>query len=405
MKTLIAMFFLVFASTVSQVRSGADVLLSERMDLIKGKKLGIVTNHSALLSDGRHLVDALARVPDVKVVVLFGPEHGIRGNAPDGRSIRDTVDAATGAPIFSLYGRINKPTSEMLKDVDVLIYDIQDVGVRFYTYSSTLSLAMEAAAEKGIPYIVLDRPNPIRGTWVEGFVREDSLKSFVGLHPITIAHGMTLGEFATMINGEKWLKDGVKANLTVVKCAGWKRDMWYDQTGLAWVKPSPNMAELSTATVYPGTCLFEGTNLSEGRGTPKPFEYIGAPYVDAKAWASALNAAKLPGVTFEPIEFTTASIANTTNNPKYKGLLSHGVYVHVTDRNVFEPVRSTVHMLVAARKLFGDKFQWRSSINRLSGTSRLATMIDAGKTAEEITGVWRAEQDNFRSTRQKYLLY
>jgi uncharacterized protein YbbC (DUF1343 family) len=407
MKTSLgSLLTLVTISISAQVLPGADVLLTEHQDLIKGKRLGVVTNHSALLKDGRHLVDALMAVPDVKVVALFGPEHGIRGDAPDGRSVRDTVDPKTGVPMYSLYGRISKPTKEMLAGVDVLIFDIQDVGARFYTFISTMSHAMEAAAENGIPYLVLDRPNPIRGTWVEGPLRVDSLRSFVGLHPIPIAHGMTVGELATMFNSEGWLANGVKAQLTVVPCKGWKREQWYDQTGLTWVKPSPNMATLATATVYPGTCLFEGTNLSEGRGVEKPFETIGAPFVDGEAWAKALNARSLPGVRFEPVRFTPREIPNVASRPKHQGVECGGVSVVVTDRERFEPVRTAIHMLETVKRVSGDKFQWRAgSIDRLSGTPSLRLALDAGTSAEDIVKGWSKDLQTFAKVRAKYLRY
>ena len=401
-----ALVLLAACASPPPVRTGADVLLSDRLDLIQGKSVGVVTNHSALLSDGRHLVDALHALPDVEVKVLFGPEHGIRGDAPDGHSITDGLDAKTGVQVYSLYGAIRKPTPEMLKDVDMLIFDIQDVGARFYTYESTMSYAMEAAAENGIPYVVLDRPNPITGNLVEGFIRVDSLRSFVGLHPIPIAHGMTIGELAKMFNGEGWLEAGIKADLLVIPCEGWTRDQWYDETGLAWVKPSPNMATLATATLYPGTCLFEGTNLSEGRGTPKPFETIGAPYINGEAWARALNASALPGVTFEPATFTPVMIPNTTNNPKYKDEPCSGVTITVTDRDALQPVRTAVEMLVTARKLFPESVTWRErGIDRLAGTPAFRMAIDEGKQTDEIVQMWASEVKEFSAIRAGYLLY
>ena len=388
------------------VRAGADVLLSGRFDLVKGKKVGLVTNHSAMLSDGRHLADALHANPDVDLVALFGPEHGIRGDAPDGTTVRDGVDQATGAPVYSLYGTIHKPTPEMLHDVEVLVYDIQDVGARFYTYISTLSYAMEAAAEEMIPFVVLDRPNPIRGTWVEGWVRDDSLSSFVGLHPVPIAHGMTVGELARLFNGEGWLANGVKADLAVVAMENWERSMWYDQTGLVWVRPSPNMATLKTATVYPGTCLIEGTNLSEGRGTDRPFEYLGAPFVDGVRWADRLNAAGLPGVLFEPVTFVPHAIAGVTTRPKHLETECSGILVNVTDRDRFEPVRTGVHILAAAKVLFADSLKWRDrSIDRLAGTARLRHQIDAGLGAEEIVSGWNDQVIRFLEIRKPYLIY
>lgn len=390
----------------AQVLSGADLLLQKHFSLIQGKRVGLVTNHSALLADGRHLADALGENPEVKLVVLFGPEHGIRGDAPAGAKIQDDTDAKTGAKVYSLYGRINKPTPEMLQGVDVLVFDIFDVGARFYTYESTMSHAMEAAAENNIPYIVLDRPNPIRGTWVEGFIRLDSLRSFVGLHPIPTAHGLTMGELATLYNGEGWLKNNVKARLTVIRMEGWKRSQWYDETGLKWVKPSPNIPTLASAVVYPGTCFFEGTNLSEGRGTEKPFEYIGAPFINGGHWAKELNSHNLPGVRFEPIDFTPKEIPGAATNPKHKGTRCGGVFVKVVDRDAFEPIKTAIHMLAILKQLYPSEFQWRpGSIDRLSGTPNTRLWIDAGETPEKIVAAWKAEVKEFEKLRTRYLLY
>lgn len=293
----------------------------------------------------------------------------------------------------------------MLKNVDVLIFDIQDIGARFYTYESTLSLAMEAAAENRIPFIVLDRPNPITGTRFDGFVLVDSLRSFVGMHRIPITHGMTNGELASMINQEGWLKNGIRANLSVVQMEGWKREMWYDETRLNWVGPSPNMQSLQTAVVYPGNCLFEGTNLSEGRGTEKPFEYVGAPFVNGKQWADELNILRHPGVTYEPVVFTPREIQNVVTSPKHKDVRCQGVFVRVWDRTRFEPVKSAVYMLSIAKRLF-PSFQWRnSSIDRLAGTSKLRRSIDAGMSPEAIVESWKEERAAFGELRLKYLVY
>ncbi|MBF8296265.1 MAG: hypothetical protein HW389_2810 [Bacteroidetes bacterium] len=405
-RMLFVVLCLAVGFAAAQVKTGADLLFEKHFKLIEGKKVGLVTNHTAMLSNGKHLADALHEDKRTKLVALFGPEHGVRGDAPAGDKISDAVDSKTGVPAYSLYGGINKPTKEMLKDVDVLIYDIQDVGVRFYTYISTLSYAMEAAAEHKIPYVVLDRPNPIRGTWVEGFNRDDSLRSFVGLHPIALANGMTIGELATMYNNEGWLKGGVKANLTVVKMEGWKRTMWYDQTGLKWLPPSPNIPTLDAAILYPGTCLFEGTNLSEGRGTLRPFENIGAPYIDGSKWAKALNDAKLKGVAFEAVEFTPRSIPNMATRPKRLGEKCGGVLVKVTNRDVLEPVKVGVAMLVTAKALYPDSLKWRErSIDRLSGTPKLRKAIDAGITTGEIVEMWKNDVEQFKKVRAKHLLY
>ncbi len=391
---------------VAQVKTGADLLFEKHFKLIEGKRVGLVTNHTAMLSNGKHLADAIHDDKRTKLVALFGPEHGVRGDAPAGDRITDAVDSKTGVTAYSLYGSINKPTKEMLKDVDVLIYDIQDVGVRFYTYISTLSYAMEAAAENNIPYFVLDRPNPIRGTWVEGFNRDDSLRSFVGLHPIALANGMTIGELATMYNNEGWLKNGIRANLTVVKMEGWERTMWYDQTGLKWLAPSPNIPTLDAAILYPGTCLFEGTNLSEGRGTMRPFENIGAPYVDGAKWANTLNGLNLKGVTFEAVEFTPKSIPNMATRPKRLGEKCGGVLARVTNREVLEPVRVGVAMLVTAKQLYPDSLKWRErSIDRLSGTPKLRKAIDAGASTEKIVEMWKSDVEQFKKVRARHLLY
>ncbi len=401
----VAALFILSPVASSQVTVGSDILFGKKFDLIRGKRIGLVTNHTGVLSDGRHLADALHERTDVKLVALFGPEHGIRGDAPAGAKIQHGVDQKTGVTAYSLYGKDYKPTGEMMKDVDVLMYDIQDVGARFYTYISTLSYAMEAAAEKGIPFIVLDRPNPIRGTWVEGFVREDSLRSFVGLHPIPVAHGMTVGELATMYNEEGWLKDGIKAKLIVVKMEGWNRDMWYDKTGLAWRRPSPNIPTTASAVVYPGTCFIEGTNLSEGRGTDKPFEYIGAPFVDGARLAAELNAKELPGVRFDAVRFTPKEIPYVVANPKHKGIECGGIEVVVTDRNRYEPVKTGIFILAAAKRLFEKDFQWRGSIERLTGTVRVRQQINEGVPPESIVAQWKPEVDKFSPIRARYLLY
>lgn len=393
-------------SQQSRVKIGAEILIEKHLDLIKGKKIGIVTNHTGILPDGRHIVDVLNEIEGVKIVALFGPEHGIRGEVPDGKSISHGVDTKTGIPVFSLYGEVKKPTEEMLKDIDVLIFDIQDVGARFYTYISTMSYCMEACAEMGKKFIVLDRPNPIRGVYVDGPILEPRFKSFVGLHPIPVAHGMTVGELAKMFNDEGWLENGVKADLTVVKMENYSRKMWFDQTGLPWVKPSPNMMTLKTAIVYTATCFIEGTNVSEGRGTQHPFEWIGAPWIDGEKLAKELNYYKLPGVKFEPISFTPTDIEKVTIDPKYEGEKCGGVYLNVYDREKFEPVKVGVYILYALKKLYPDKFKWRTAgQDRLWGTDKVRLMIDEGKKPDEIIKTWEDDVKKFLSIRQKYLLY
>jgi len=398
--------WLITSSAPSQVRVGAEILLDEQLRLIEGKRIGLIANQSSRLPDGRHLVDALRVLPNVKLVALFSPEHGFRGAAPAGEQIQTERDAALDVPVHSLYGQTFKPTLEMLKGIDVLLFDIQDAGVRFFTYISTMSYAMEAAAEQGIPFAVLDRPNPITGRRIGGFMVHDTLKSFVGLHPIPIMHGLTIGELATMFNEEGWLRNGVKANLHVVKMEGWKRDHWYDETGLPWVKPSPNIMTPATSIVYPATCYFEGTNISEGRGTDHPFEFIGAPFLNGDAWAAALQKSGLAGIRFHPVTFTPRDIENVATNPKYRGETCNGVRPEVVDRNAFDPIRTALVMLRTAIDQGGDQFKWRErSIDRLMGTSEVRMKLggEAGVKSLELQA--RRDTDQFKPLRKKYLLY
>ncbi|MCI0708147.1 MAG: DUF1343 domain-containing protein [Ignavibacteriae bacterium] len=389
-----------------KVKIGADLLFEKYSHLIDGKKVGLIANHTALLASGKHLADSLQENRTVTLVALFGPEHGIRGNAAAGATVQDGKDERTGVPVYSLYGKTKKPTPEMFKGIDILLFDIQSVGARFYTYESTMSLAMEAAAENNIPFVVLDRPNPIRGTWVEGFVLEDSLASFVGMHPIPIAHGMTMGELAKMINEAGWLADSSKANLTVVPMENWERSKWYDETGLRWVPPSPNIPTLNSAIVYPGMCLVEGTNLSEGRGTERPFQTVGAPFISGTKLARRMNAFKLPGVVFEPITFTPIAIPGVAENPKHKGKPCGGVYVRVTDRNSYEPVKTAVYVLSTIKAMYPKQFEWRTrSIALLAGTHRLREAIDSGVAPDKICEMWEREVQEFKRMKEKCVIY
>jgi uncharacterized protein YbbC (DUF1343 family) len=395
------------------VKTGSDVLVAKRASLVQGKKIGLVTNHSAVLKDGRHLADALQSIPGTKIRVIFAPEHGFRGDAPDGETVRDGLDPKTGARIISLFGDVKKPTREMLKDVDLIIFDIQDVGARFYTFTSTLFLTMEAAAEYDIPYLVLDRPNPINGLKVEGPVLEKALSSFIGLYEIPVRHGMTVGELARLINGEGWMNDGVEAGLEVIPMEGWTRALYFDETSLPWIKPSPNIATVETAVVYPGLCFVEGTNLSEGRGTDHPFEMIGAPYIRGAELAEKLNSCSLAGVRFEPADFTPRDILRVTSDPKYESTPCQGVFLRVTDRQAFEPLRTAVYLLSALKQLYPADFQWRSPfrseapyyIDLLAGTKSLRQALDGNENPEEIISSWVPGLRKFRHLRQKYLLY
>ncbi|MBI4811802.1 MAG: DUF1343 domain-containing protein, partial [Ignavibacteriales bacterium] len=308
-------FVLFFPASAQRVRIGAEILLEMHLDSLVNKRVGIICNHTSLLPNGTHLVDTL-QSRGVNITSLFAPEHGIRGNIPAGEEVKNQKDIKTGLTVYSLYGGTKKPTLEMLIDADVLIFDMQDVGARFYTYASTMAYCMMSAAENGKKFIVLDRPNPINGIDIEGPVLDLRLISFVGLFPIPVRHSLTIGELASMIVGEGYINPS-NVDLTVIPMEGWKRTMWYDETGLPWIAPSPNMKTLATATVYPGTCLFEATNISEGRGSQKPFEFIGAPKIDSTLLVSKLNKLKLPGVIFSEIKFTPKADSIVAASPKF----------------------------------------------------------------------------------------
>ncbi len=374
---------------------GLEVLLTEQVSLVQGKRVGLITNQCGVDRRMRHVVDLLPKVPGVKVTALFALEHGVRGMVQAGGSVVDTTDPRSGIPVFSLYGQTRRPTPEMLKNVDVLVYDIQDVGARFYTFISSLGECMEAAADHGIPFVVLDRPNPLADLLIEGPILDVArFRSFVGAYAIPIRYGWTPGELAGFV------RDGIKKDLklTVVKMKNYKRSLWYDETGLQWIAPSPNIPSPASAIVYPGMCLFEGTNLSEGRGTTQPFELIGAPWLDSYQVVDDLTALQLPGVLFRPASFTPTF-------SKYQGEGCQGIQVHVSDRRRFEPVRAALHMLAAIKKSHPSQFQWRDSIDRLSGTDAVRKAIDAGTPVDRILASWRPELDKFNATRKRYLLY
>ncbi len=402
---LVVAAFAFTASAQERVKTGDEVFVEKYLSLIKGKTIGIITNHSGEMQDGRHIADVLSKIPDVKLVTLFGPEHGIRGNAPDGKTIANSVDEKTGVQVYSLYGKTKKPTTEMLKGIDVLIYDIQDVGARFYTFISTLDLSLEAAAENHVKFIVLDKPDMLRADLVDGPVLVDSLRSFVGIQPIASVYGMTPGEFATMINDAHMLKDGVKADLTVIKMENYRRSMWYDQTGLKWVIPSPNLPDMNSVEVYPGNVLIEATNVSEGRGTEHPFENIGSPFIDSKKLVSLLDKQHLAGVKFKSIEFTPHPFP-WASEPKYNGEVCHGVKITVVNRNIFRPVEMGVTLVWAIHKLYPDKFEFRNAaFDMRAGTPQIRLMLEEGKTPQQIISAWQIGLKKFEGLRKRFLLY
>jgi uncharacterized protein YbbC (DUF1343 family) len=381
--------------------------MESKIDLLKDKRVGVITNQTGVDSRGTHIIDLFYNAPAVKLVTLFAPEHGIRGDVEGGDQINNQIESKTAVPIFSIYGNTKKPSPEMLQNIDVLIFDIQDVGARFYTYISTMSLCMEAAAENNIEFMVLDRPNPITGTIVEGPVLEEPYKSFVGIHPIALRHGMTNGELAQMFNEEGWLNNGVKAKLTVIKMENWKRDTWYDELGLKWIKPSPNMPSPTTALLYPGMGLLETCNISEGRGTTRPFENIGAPWLDNVVIAQILNQANHPGIKMDTTSFIPTDMPGVAMNPKYEGQRCNGLLFTVTAPHRFLSVAFGVHLICSIKQRHPNKFSWQSARSPLLmfGNDETPKMIDERKAVEDIIQAWQPKLKAFDKTREKYLLY
>ena len=382
-----------------RVRAGVDVLLRNPGEHLGGSKVGLITNQTGVTGDIVSTIEAFNEHPKVDLKAIFGPEHGAGGDAQDALPVESSVDAVTGLPVYSLYGEAMKPTPEMLEGVETLVFDIQDVGARFYTYASTLTYALEAAAEHGVSVAVLDRPNPVNGVDVEGCVLEPGFASFVGLHPVPIRHGLTIGELARLVN------DGIGAELRVVPMEGWERGMWFDETRLPWVQPSPNLPTPETAAVYPGTCLFEGVNVSEGRGTTRPFECIGAPWIDGAGWAGSLNGLGLAGVRFRACQFAPTF-------DKYHGEACGGVQVHVTDRDAHRPVETGLHMLSTALGLWPEEFRWlpplddgRRHFDLLAGTDEIRRGLGRGEAVEEIVDGWIDGLEAFEERSEEFLLY
>jgi uncharacterized protein YbbC (DUF1343 family) len=381
---------------VPPVRPGIETFLADVPRALRGKRVGLITNHSGIDRSRTPDIDLIAKHKHLKLVALLAPEHGIRGNVEAGEKIVDETDPATGVPIYSLYKSEDRgPTPEMLKDVDVLVYDLQEVGGRTWTYVSTMALSMQAAAKKGIPFVVLDRPNPIGGEIVEGALLDPKFKSFVGMYPIPARHGMTVGELATLFNR----KYGIGANLIIAKVANWRRSQWLDQTGLPWINPSPNLRSLAALTSYTGSVYFEGTNLTEGRGTDRPFEQIGAPWLNAPEVARVMNERQLPGIRFEAI---TMSVAPTA--AKHKGQTIPAIRFAVTDRLAYRPVRTSLLLIDEIRRQHPRDFAWTATIDRLTGSDKVRLAIEGGRL-HQLLEEWEREAAEFRESRKPYLLY
>jgi uncharacterized protein YbbC (DUF1343 family) len=391
------------------VTTGAEVLAADSFAALSGKRIGLITNQTGLVH-GEHIADVLSKSPNLKLTAIFAPEHGFRGAVEAGAKFGNAVDAKTGVPVISLYGASRKPTPAMLRTVDVLVFDIQDIGVRFYTYISTMGLAMQAAAAAGIPFVVLDRPNPLGGEYVSGFVLENRLRSFVGQYPLPIVHGLTVGELAQMIKGEKWLDGLDRLDLTVIKMRGWKRAMRWPETGRPWVQTSPNIPTFESALVYPGIGIVGETEVNEGRGTPSPFSLVGAPWIDAPAMATRLNAIGLRGVRFEAATYTPRPIASVASRPRFEGTAIQGVRVVVTDEKAIEPLEIGIHVLSDVLSEGRARRVPRLLANlkmfhAIAGTKRLHQMLESSRSGAAIIAAWHSEVEQFKAQRTRYLLY
>lgn len=393
------------AGEEATVLSGLDLLEREGFKRLHGRKVGLIVNHSAIDRRGRHLLDLMAQVPQIEMVAIFAPEHGIRGTADE--HVSDGKDKATGLPIYSLYGKIRRPTGEMLKGIDTLVFDIQDIGARFYTYIATMGGCMEVAAEHGLKYFVLDRPNPIGGLAFDGPIQDDDLVgNFTAFRPMPVTHGMTVGELAVFFNEHH----GIGADLEVVRMQGWKRDLLFDDTGLPWVNPSPNMRSVNEELLYTMVALTEANkDVSVGRGTDRPFEYLGAPWVDGDRLAEELRSRNLPGLWFMRVTFIPRliDISGRKNYPyQFIDEVNHGVRIVVTDRKAVRPVEAGIHMLDALLEIHPERY----SVDRLRGLVGAQWVIDALKARENpdaIVARWRASAEfkAFAQARQKALLY
>ena len=403
------------------MKPGIEVLLEARLDLLRGRRVGLITNPTAVDARLRSTAELLRAHPEINLVALYGPEHGVRGDAQAGEYVPFYRDSHLGLPVFSLYGETQRPPADMLTRIDaymreydtrhdgktveprmlesieVMVFDLQDVGTRVYTYVATMAYAMQAAAEAGIPFVVLDRPNPITGAAMEGpILRFPEYSSFIGLYPVPLRHGMTAGELARLFNARFLPRP---ARLTIVPMDGWRRGDWFESTGLPWVLPSPNLPSVDAAVVYPGQVMLEGTNLSEGRGTTRPFELCGAPWLDGNVLARVLNTLDLTGVRFREAWFTPTF-------SKFAGQRCGGVQLHVRDREAFQPVLTTIALLAEVRRLAGHQLEFHGDyFDRVLGHARVREGLLAGAPATALAAEWGPELRAFSALRDEYLLY
>lgn len=387
------------------IKLGLEKVLDEQKHILKDKRVGLICNQASVDHQFRHAADLFFQDAEINLTTLFGPQHGIRGDVQDNMiETSHAFDKKTGLRVYSLYSETREPTPEMLENIDVLVFDLQDVGCRVYTFIYTMANAMKACAANDKKFIVLDRPNPINGADVEGNLLEKGHESFVGMFPIPMRHGLTTGELARFFNKEF----SINCDLEVIVMDEWSREDYYDETDAPWVMPSPNMPTVDSAVVFPGTVYFEGTKVSEGRGTTRPFEMIGAPYINSEEFADLLNSHRLPGVYFRPIVFQPTF-------QKHAGEGCGGVFVHVLDRKIFKPVITGIAMIKACFDLYGTVFDWknppyeyvfeRNPFDVIAGTTSLRESFEQNRLLSQIEDSWKADENEFRETREKYFLY
>ena len=397
MRFIYIIFLFLLLSCEYTISTGLDNILSTKFNIIQDKNIGLIINHTSLIKKGHHIIDLLSHENEINVLKIFSPEHGYKGIQSAGELVEDNIEPLTGGKIVSLYGKNKKPSSKELNDIDVLIYDIQDIGSRYYTYISTMAYMMDAAAENNIPFIVLDRPNPL-GRKISGPILDMDYTSFVGMFPIPIRHGMTSGELARMINGENWLPSRKKVDLTVIEVTGWDGSPGYFTIG-----PSPNIPDLNTALVYNGMCLLEGTNISEGRGTNYPFLYFGAPWIDMIHLSNTLNNLKLKGVRFEPIDFISSSSPGS-KWPKYENEVCRGCKIIITDSEIYNPIKTATKIIFEISELYPNKFKFLKTnfIDKLYGSKKLRLWVESQNRSIDLSS---EEESQFPSLRKKYLIY
>ena len=405
------LFFLTTFSCCQQsqelktVNFGDEIFIEKHLDIVKGRQVGIVTNQTGVLSNGVSIIDTLVKL-GINVTAIFSLEHGFIGNFAAGENIENYTDKKTGIPVYSLYGWNKKPTKESFENIEIILFDVQDIGARFYTYISTLFYVLQSAAENRVKVIILDRPNPIGGNYVDGPVLDTNFSSFIGIAPLPVTHGLTVGEVANLFVGENYISSKENPSLEVIKCEGWKRSYFWDNFSENWIPTSPNIPDFKTAFVYPGTCFLEGTNISEGRGTDSPFLTIGAPFIDPKLLIDKLNSNKIEGVKFTRISFTPEDIQGKSRNTKYRQIQCNGIRTCITNEEKFKSVQFGVYLLSALIKLYPEQFKFeKNRFDLLAGKEKLRKQLLEGVDPVKIINGWQDDLDKFQSIRKKYLLY